>query len=223
MRPAFCLILFLLLSGCATPYSTVIRSYQGAAISCKSVKDFEFESLAIGESKSFDINEKSPVYLFDTGKSFFKAFALPQTSYPYQVSISSYMLGDRIKSAYIFYPQAATLNEDFEVVRSTDSRSFQLQKAGFAETIKETWGLMYKIEGRISFTEENKTEKYLIILTTDELLMTKTPLAAWRSVPIIFPGVVGAIPVGKEEVLVPHSPAGRINVSVLGQDQGDAP
>jgi hypothetical protein len=111
-----------------------------------------------------------------------------------------------------------TLNKDFEVVRSTDPRSFQLQRAGFIETAKETFGFMYKIEGRISFTEENKAEKYLIILTTDELLRAKTPLSRWRFVPIIMPGVVGAVPTVKEEVLVRHSPLGRINISVLGQD-----
>jgi len=223
MRLAFGLILILIFLGCATPYETVIKSYQEASICCETMKDFVFESIAIGDSKSFDLNERFPAYLFDTGKSFFKAFALPQSSYPYQVSIKSYMLGGHIKSAYIFYPKVMTLNKDFEVVRSTDPWSFQLQKAGFIETAKQTWGLMYKIEGHISFTEENKAEKYLIILTTDELLRAKTSLATWRSVPIILPGFVTAVPVGKEEVLVPHSPSGRINIFVFIQDQGGSP
>jgi maltose operon protein len=200
-------------SGCATPYSTVIKNYQDATVSCDSMHEFNFESIRIGDSKSFDLDENSPAYVFDTGKSYYKAFVLPQSSCPFQISIRSYMLGDHIDSAYIFFPQALTLNRNHEVVRSTDPLIFQFKKAGFIETLIQTGGLMYKIEGQISFTEKNKTEKYLVILTTNELLEAKTSTSTWRTVPIIFPGIVGAIPIGKYEVLVPHSPTGRISIT----------
>jgi hypothetical protein len=206
------------LSGCAVPYSKVISQYQDAPICCTSMQEFEFEGIQIGDSRDFDLNENSPAYQFDTGKSYFKAFELPEWSSPYHLSIRSYMLGDHIDSAYIFYPQILTLNDNYEVVRSTDPRVFQFKKAGFTETAKQTWGLMYKLEGRISFTEENKPERYLIILTTDELLKAKTSTSTWRTVPIIFPGIVGVIPIGKYEVSVPHSPVGRISISLFRQD-----
>ena len=206
------------LSGCAVPYSTVISHYQNAPICCTSMQEFTFESIRIGDSRGFDLNENSPAYQFDTGKSYFKAFVLPEWSSLYHVSIRSYMLGDHIDSAYILYPQLITLNDEYEVVRSTDPRVFQLKKAGFTETAKQTWGLMYKLEGQISFTDENKTERYLIILTTDELLKAKTSTSTWRTVPIIFPGIVGVLPIGKYEVLVPHSPVGRISIALFSQD-----
>lgn len=216
-RFVFKICIALVFSGCATPHSTVIKYYQDASICCVSMHEFNFESIQIGDSKSFDLNENSPAYLFDTGKSYFKAFVLPRLSYPYQVSISSYMLGDYIDSAYIFFPHVLTLNENYEVLRTTDPQIFQLKKAGFTETttVKQTWGLFYKIDGQILFTEKNKTEKYLVILTTNELLKAKTSISIWRSVSIIFPNFVGAIPIGKDEVLVPHSPAGRISISVF--------
>ncbi len=217
-RFVFKICIALVFSGCATPYNTVIKDYQDTSIRCESMHEFNFESIQIGDSKSFDLNENSHAYLFDTGKSYFKAFVLPQLSYPYRVSISSYMLGDHIDLAYIFFPKVLTLNENYEVVRSTDPQIFQLKKAGFIETAKQTWGIMYKIKGQISFTEKNKTEKYLVILTTNELLKAKTSISIWRSVSIIFPNFVGAIPIGKDEVLVPHSPAGRISISVLSPD-----
>jgi len=66
---------------------------------------FSFEVLGIGDTKSFDLNETSPAYQFLTGKSISKAFLLPLSSYPYVVTISSYMLGDNIDSAYIFFPK----------------------------------------------------------------------------------------------------------------------
>jgi len=210
--------LTLALSGCAVPYSKVISQYQSAAICCTSMQEFEFEGIRIGDSRDLDLNENSPAYQFDTGKSYFKAFELPEWPSPYHLSIRSYMLGDHIDSAYIFYPQIVTLNDDCELVRSTDPRVFQLKKAGFTETAKQTWGLMYKLEGQISFTEENKAEKYLIILTTDELLKAKTSTSTWRTVPIIFSGIVAVIPIGKYEVLVPHSPVGRISIFLFSQD-----
>jgi hypothetical protein len=38
-------------------------------------------------------------------------------------------------------------------------------------------------------------------------------------VPIIFPGIVGVIPIGKYEVLVPHSPVGRISICLFSQEK----
>ncbi len=40
---------------------------------------------------------------------------------------------------------------------------------------------MYKLEGEICFTEKNSAEKYLLILTTDELLRARTPLSVRES------------------------------------------
>jgi maltose operon protein len=184
---------------------------------------FSFETLQIGDAKSFDLNERSPAYQFLTGKSYFKAFLLPQSSYPYVVAVTSYMLGENVDAAYIFPPHVITLSENYELMRSTDPQNFKLSKAGFFETVKETWGLMYKLEGEIPFTENNKTEKYLIVLTTDELLRAKTSLSTFRTVPIVLPGVVGAVPVGIKEVLIPHSPTGRIKISLRRNVKGVTP
>ena len=201
-------------SGCATPLARTISQYQKAAICCNSMEKFSFEPLEIGDSKSFNLNETSPAYQFSTGKSYFKAFLLPQSPYPYVIVIRSYMLGDHIDSAYIFFPQVITMNKNYELIRATDPRTFKLEKAGFIETTKETWGLMYKLEGEMRFTEDNNDERYLIIQTTDELLGAKTSLSTWRTVPVILPGIVGVVPTGTKEVVIPHSPAGRISISI---------
>lgn len=184
---------------------------------------FSFETLQIGDSKSFDLNERSPAYQFLTGKSYFKAFLLPQSSYPYVITVTSYMLGDNFDSAYILFPQTITLNEDYKLIRSSDPNNVRLLKAGFFETAKETWGLMHKLVVELHFEESNKLEKYLIVLTTNELLGAKTSLSTLRVVPIVWPGVVGAIPIGTKEVLIPHSPVGRINVSLRSKEKRATP
>ncbi len=210
-------------SGCSVPYTKTITQYQNAAICCASMEQFSFETLKIGDSKSFDLNERSPAFQFATGKSYFKAFLLPQSSYPYVITVTSYMLGDSIDSAYILFPQIITLNEDYKLMRSSDPNNVMLLKAGFSETARETWGLMYKLVVELPYEESNKPEKYLIVLTTSELLGAKSSLSTLRVAPIVWPGMVGAIPVGTKEVLIPHSPAGRINVSLRSKEKGATP
>lgn len=201
---------FLLLLGCAAPYASVMKSYQDAPLCCRSVKEFEFQKLTVGQSVNFEIDVHSKAYLFDTGKSYFKSFELPPYVKPYHIVVASYMLGDHIDSAYIFFPYVMIMDKDYRIVRSIGRETFELKKTG----VTETWGLRYKLEGGMDFREENANEKYLIILTTDELLKAKTSLKTMKAVPIILPGIVGAVPVGKEEKLVPHSPAGKITVTV---------
>lgn len=203
-----------LFAGCATPYGVVMARFREAPVCCRSVADFPYEDLRRGEPKSFDLNDKSPAFGFDSGKSYFKAFRLPPYAIPYRIVLRSYMLGDSVDSAYIFCPQVIFLDGKFATVRSTDYRILRLTKAGFFETAGETWGLMWKLEGEIEIAGANRDEKYMVILTTDTLLAAKTSISTWRTVPIILPGLVTAIPTHKEEVLVPHAPVGRISISI---------
>jgi hypothetical protein len=206
----------LFLAGCATTsYKVEMNKYRAAPVCCRSFSEFSFEELRSGESKSFDLNEESPAFVFDTGKSYFKAFRLPPSSAPYRVTVRSYILGNDLRSAYIFIPQASLLNDRYEVVRNIDFRYLRLEKAGFAETAKETWGIMRKLEGYIDVNAEKREERFLVIYTTEKLLTAKILTSRWVVFPIIFPGIVTAVPVGKEEVLVPASPVGHLNVSVV--------
>jgi hypothetical protein len=206
-------------AGCAAPLGTVVTRHDQAPVCCTALKELRYESIARGEEKSFDLNERSPAYAFESGRSYFRAFVLPQDGTPYTITVQSYMLGESTDVAYIFAPAIMTLNEKFEPVRRSDPADFRLKQAGFAETVEQTWGLMYKLEGQMSFAEANRDEKYLILLTTSELLKAKTSLSTLRVIPIILPGFVTALPVGEREVLVPHSPAGRITLSVSGEQR----
>lgn len=123
----FLACLMIIVSGCSIPYAKTISQYENAAICCTSMDKFIFEPLQVGDSNSFDLNEKSPAYQFLTGKSYFKALSLPQSSYPYVVNLTSYVLGDYIDLAYIFYPQLITLNENYELIRYTNPQDFKLR------------------------------------------------------------------------------------------------
>ena len=231
------LLIVISVFGCApihdSYYWNVISKYEAEPICCASISEFVFEKVQIGDSKNFDLVEgKSPAYQFETGKSYFKPFLLPQKHYPYKVRISSYQVGDSYRP-YVFFPYILTLDENFRVTRSTDPQTFRFKTSGMIERIKNPHALKYKLEGEICFTEENSAEMYLIVLTTEELIRATTPLTVQQAkglsyhhprdaMDAAFLLTLGLIwmNLSKEEVMMAeHSPSGRIRVSLIALDQ----
>ncbi len=204
----------LLLQSCTTSYGTAVRQYGDAPLCCASLADLPVEPLQAGDKKSFDLSDGAPAYRFTTGKSYFRAFALPQGPYPYRVTVRSFLVGDRLKSAYLFFPQLITLDEQRRVVRTTGPGTFSLERADLLETLRETGGLGYKLEGGLTFTADNRDERYLVVLTTDELLRGKTAVSTAGTVPMFLPAYSGTALSSANEAEVPHAPAGRVAISV---------
>lgn len=204
------LTFFILFSGCSGQHSNVMTRYKEAPICCQSPKYFSYEELKPGDSKILDLDENSPAFQFDTGKSYFKAYSLPPYAGPYMISVQSYMHGQYIETAHIFVPRLIFLNEKYEVVRATDSRDFRLDRAD----LSETWGLRFKIVGSINISEENRNDKFFIVMTTEEHLQGKTSITIPRTVPIPLAGSMLPIPAEEKAVSVPNSPVGRIKIGV---------
>lgn len=215
IRTILLFFLGLFVSACSTPYTAVMKKYQDAPICCNSMSQFKFEAIKVGDSKSSKLTEESAAFSFDTGKSYFKAFEIPQTGYPYHFLIKSYMLGDHIKSAYIFVPYVLTLDEKYQIVQSTLPSNMLLRKSGFTETMKETGGLGRKLEGYIQFTMNNKNERYIVLLTTKSLLKEKLFQTYRTFVPIVLPGLVTLLPGSEDSAFIPSSPIGHLNVSLV--------
>ena len=203
-----------LAAACATPRESVVESFAAAPNCCRAMSEFRFERLNLGDTVRFDLGAGSPAFAFETGKSYFRAFALPDAR-GYSVRVRSFMIGDQIDKAYLFFPHVVTLDAGYRVSRTMAPAAFELRKAGFGETAKGTWGLPWKLEGTLRFDVENADERYLVVLTTDALLERSTSTETLRIVPIILPGIVTAIPTRREMVAVPHAPAGHLNVSVI--------
>lgn len=201
---------FSLATACAAPYTDIMKSYQAATPCCRTMAEFPIKKLPESGSVTVELDARSPAYVFDTGKSYFQLLDLPAFRTPYRIAIESYMLGDDINHAYIFFPQVLILDKDHQVLRRPGRDQFELKRTGMTET----WGLQYKLSASLAFTEENRHERYLVIVTTEELLATRTSLTTRKVVPIILPGIVSAVPAGTEEKQIPHSPMGRITVTV---------
>lgn len=212
ISPLFCLGLLtcFLLASCAMPLGTARERYEATPmVSYQGFVNFPYEKLRLKDSKAFRIDLHSPAFDFDTGKSFFRAFALPQSPTPYTVTVRSYLVGQHLKSGYIFAPRVIFLNDRFTVTRTLEKGDFHYAKPGMFET--SGWRAM--LEGSTRIDQSVRDERYLIILTTKEALKEKTILPYPVIIPVIMPGVVGAIPTGKKmDTPVPNSPMGNLRI-----------
>ena len=160
-----------------------------------------------------DINENSKLFNFKSGKSYFVGLKLLDFNQPYNVTLKSYALGDHIDKSHIFFPEVLALNDNFSVISKSPKNSFNILKASFNEAVKENkGGLLIKLEGVLMI--DSPAIKYLVILTTDNILSDSTSFLTQRFFTIILPGIVGAVPSHKEVVQIPHSPFGRIVVTM---------
>jgi hypothetical protein len=198
----------ILVSSCASPVPRLMNDLTNARICCERFIDMPYEKLSLQQEATFAIDEKSPVYEFETGKSFFKAFELPRNERPYSVSLRSYLVGIDYPVSYIFVPSVILLSENFQITRVIDPRHFQFAVPG----LTETWGFRAMLEGFIHVDTQDAKERYMVIYTGRTLLGKKVTLYRQTAIPIILPGIVGAIPAGAEAFQVPASPTGRMRV-----------
>ena len=164
----FCLALVccFLLASCGTPQPSLKTATDRLAAAPvapdQGFADFPYENLSLNESKHFWIDESSPVFDFDTGKSFFRAFALPQSPKPYTVRVRSYLMGESI-----FVPRVIILNDRFTVTRTGDLPEIT-SGAGF-------------LTGFIHINQSVRDERYLIILTDRRALTKKIDYIAHKT------------------------------------------
>lgn len=159
---------------------------------CRSFDELTYTPLPIGDIE-FDIGPTGPTFEFDTGKSFFKAFALPERTGPLKIRITSF---SNIKVGGYFQPDVLLLDGDKKVSRRIPAPLLQqpARRIGFFQMTKT---------GEFEIPAGEKYS-FLIIRTTDELLATSERTLD-RST--IAPGVTFETP-GR----ILNWPAGRLRV-----------
>lgn len=204
----------LLLVSCAAlnpvPLEETIRSVDSAKSCCASVKEFDYEPLAMLDSKTFEITDQSSAFEFPTGKSYFKAFALPTYAAPYAITIESFPGGHWpakapyspfVASASVFVPVVILLDENHTVTRVIDEPAFKrVDETLFPPNL-------LRLEGTISVGPENSREKFLIVLTARAQLEGTT----FGSSTIYLSRHYYALPITWKMY---HAPVGRLTISV---------
>lgn len=211
-RLAFYLAIAIALSGCAPSYNTVMREYKKSEICCRSVAEFGFQKLRMGELYSYIINNQSPAYQFHGDKSYFLAFELPKYEKPYHVLISSYAVMDPMTGGrYLFHPVVITLDESFQVVRRMPDEAWLANIGKFKDIVRAPTNWVFGIQspldrltGQLPITEQNQQEKYVVIHTTNTLLDKQSFFAPRFSYKW-----------GSERMPAKHAPTGRVLVELI--------
>lgn len=206
----------LLTTSCVVRYKKAVDSLKASAPCCRSVAEFKYDPFPPAGVANFKIDEASPAFEFPTGKSFFKAFALPERSTHYRLLIKSFALGQDEYAAHIFFPQLAVLDGRFRVLRQSDPADFRVGRSGLVETASASWNVLrIKVEGSVLI--DDPRARYVVVYTTYDLLSGGSLFDALARVPVpVGLGKFVPIPVGFEEVGVRHSPFGVLQLNIVG-------
>lgn len=209
MPHRFLIILALtsLATGCATTVDQK-QKLQTAMVCCKSPKEFQYSELPLQGDFKFDLTEKSPMFEFSSGRSFFQAIHLPTGNSSSILQVRTY-LGHGSQ----FCPSVTFLNANHEVVET----KFEWSRWQQPDT---TYGGFYFVDYPIpqggSYAVIHSEEKYL-----GEKLAYMGPTSV---VPPISPGVVlgeilmqSLVPSGfihYKAVWTPCEPIGSLSLSL---------
>lgn len=155
-----------------------------APLSGPTLSSMRFEPLAAGSASSRDIEAGPGAFAFDEGKSFFAAFALPDSAR--FVTITSHPFGSGVIDRFrIFVPAALLLDQDFSVIETVESCTFPVPATLLPPAPA-------KLSGTIDLDALPRRPRYLVLYTTDQLLGSARHSS--RPAVLAIPG--GAIPTG---------------------------
>jgi len=208
----WCLMVAIMMS-CAVHYQKAVDSLKGSMVCCGSMAEFNYEPIPKEDAVNVTIDQSSAAFTFPSGKSFFKAFALPKREGSYYIHVKSFGLGEQIRDAHVFYPQALLLDDKFIVLKQSDPADFSLKKAGPAETASVSWtALPIKVQGSVFV--DGPQARYIVLFTTEKLLASSSLFVTMSTLPVILPGIVTVLPGGRERVRIRHSPFGMLHINI---------
>jgi len=207
-------VLGLALAGVATAREPDPEALQRAVPCCTTLAGLPFKPLPADRVELITVGEESPVFDFDTGRSYVVALELPSIEPPYIVQVRSYALGDLPQRSRVFYPAALLLDERHEVLARREPENLPVVKTRYGDATRENrWGLPLRLEWDILVDEPGT--RYLVLHTTEQGLAGRSTTTARQAIPIILPGIVTALPGKKQDVEVAHSRDGRLAVQIL--------
>ena len=160
---------------------------------CSSFHEFNYAPLPQGKLE-FEILTTDPTYNFETGKSFFKPFLLPERTQPQIVKISSF--SNSLVGGF-FQPDILILDREKNITQRIASPLVgqPLQRRPFMSAI---------LSNEFELPADNARYAYLIVRTTDELLALRIPeqgtatlVAGNIYVPIVTHGFIVSWPAGE--------------------------
>ena len=165
---------------------------------CKSFKEMDFAPLENGLLE-FEVRTTDPTFEFDTGKSFFRAFALPPRTQTSRVTISTF--SNELAGGW-FQPDLLILDNAKKVTKRIAAPLVgqPMERKPFQPGV-----FRYEFE----LPADNDRYAFLIVRTTKDLLAAHTPVA--ESVTMVAGNVL--VPL-RNVAKVAHWPAGKLSLEL---------
>lgn len=125
------------------------------SVCCMSKRDFAWIGLEKTEDVGFTIDETSPVWNFQTGKSFFNAFEFSPRSGKVKVTLSSKMLKKQV-----FAPTVQLLDKDYQVARTIPLADFKVHFSDMFNANRYTY----------EFEVDAQALPYMVVYTDSSLI-----------------------------------------------------
>lgn len=119
------LALMISLSGCAT-IADLQSKVEAKPDCCKSPAEFTYIPLAAEGLTAVSLRDQSPTFSFSTGKSYFVAYALPQSAIHRRLLVRSFITGSSAVESntysQVFCPQVTFLDNRYQQLTSIEKR-----------------------------------------------------------------------------------------------------
>ncbi|WP_217476961.1 MalM family protein [Stutzerimonas stutzeri] len=184
------------------PIHSARQALADAPICCDAIKTFPFQPLPANFSGNVTLDASAPAYPFKTGKSFFRAFALPRDSKSFEIRLFS-QAGDTVLA-----PSVMLLDSQFRMTRLLDADDFTYVPA---EGMKGD-SLDARLRVDRLYLDNPGNERYLVIFASERDSDGQTTLQ--------HPAKAYAKALGNEPPSIPdpvakHSPVGVIKMVLI--------
>lgn len=131
------------LFGCASSNNVDLEQatfqLDSALLCCESMSQFPWVLLKTEEDLKFNLDESSPVWDFESGKSYFSAFEFSERSGSVEILLRSNMLDEKVVE-----PKVALYNSKFEVVKILEEKDFNIK---FSDALaRNRYELAFKVD-----------------------------------------------------------------------------
>ncbi|WP_413043332.1 MalM family protein [Pseudomonas sp. YJ42] len=178
-----------------------------ASICCDAIADFPFQPIPVTFSGDVTLNATAPAYRFDSGKSFFRAFALPKDSKSFEIRLYSQA------GKTVLAPSAMLLDSNLRPTRILDADDFIYAPA--AGLKGDSLDARLRVDR--TYLDNPGNEYYLVLYTSEDQLSGQTTLE--------HPAKAYAKALGNEPPSLPnpvaiHSPTGVIKMVLIEDKAG---
>lgn len=183
-------------------YDQIGLSASASSACCVTLKDLNYEQVDLSGEYWLNINSNSQVVRLETGTTFAHGMKLPDADKGISVQVSSYIQDS------VFVPSIVVLDSDYNVVDYIADETIQYQARSLLSP--ERYYGAFDLPKSYS---DNSEPSYLLVITTDQQLNTKTPKEK-PSQDAIRSGDVSANIIENTDAYTLHASTGRVLIDI---------